>query len=204
MALEKAKWQVLGTDLSLYPLCHGGSGVNSPTPPARPLCQEGHRSFLLALRCAERESVFMAHFIFGSSEFVKKGYRMCQHWSEGEGMQWGWKWGPIMVSWKHFFSLEENVNFRISLELENINDFNMPEIVPYHLGQNSSLQTLISNYFKFMIELLSTPANVLCSTLMIPIVVRETANWNWSFSLILWLSLLNRLNITSFPYKCPF
>ena len=83
-----------------------------------------------------------------------------------------------------FFSLED-VNFRISLELETINDFNMPEIVPYHLCQNSSLQTPISNYFKFMIELLSTPANVLCSTLMIPIVVRETANWNWSFSLIL-------------------
>lgn len=54
---------------------------------------------------------------------------------------------------KAFFSLEKNVNFSISLRLENINDLNMPEIVLYHLEQNSSLQTPISNYFTFMIEL---------------------------------------------------
>ena len=35
MALEEAKWQVLGTDSSPYPLCQGDSGMNSPTPPTR-------------------------------------------------------------------------------------------------------------------------------------------------------------------------
>lgn len=196
MTLEEAKWQVLGTDSSPYPLCRGAQAWTVPPHLLGPLCQEGHMSFLLALSCAERESVSMAHFIFGSSEFVKKGYHMRQHWSEGEGMGWGWKWGPLMELWKHFFSLEKNVNFSISLRLENINDFNIPEIVPYHLEHNSPLQTPISNYFKFMIELLSTPVNTLCSTLMIPLVIGETGHWNWSFSLFLWHSLLNRLNIT--------
>lgn len=68
-------------------------------------------------------------------------------------MGWGLETGTSNgASGKHFF-LEKNVNFSISLRLENINDLNMPEIVLYHLEQNSSLQTPISNYFTFMIEL---------------------------------------------------
>ena len=204
MALEEAKWQVLGTDSSPYPLCQGDSGMNSPTPPTRTSVPG------------------RAHVLPSGPELCRKGvglygpfhlwlFWVCQkRISYAPALKWRWRdgvglgRGTTNGALKAFFSLEKNVNFSISLRLENINDFNIPEIVPYHLEQNSSLQTLIFNYFKFMIELLSTPVNTLCSTLMIPIVVGETGHRNWSFSLFLWRWLLNRLNITSLPYKHPF
>lgn len=204
MALEEAKWQVLGTDSSPYSLCQGGSGMNSPTQPTRTSVPG------------------RAHVLLSGPEFCRKGvglygpfhlwlFWVCQkrisympamkwRWKDGVGLEKGTSNGAL----KAFFSLEKNVNFSISLRSENINDFNMPEIVLYHLEQNSSLQTLISSYFTFMIELLSTPVSILGSTLVIPIFIGETGNWNWSFSLFLWLSLLNTLNITSFPYKHLF
>lgn len=114
--LEEAKWQVLGTDSSPYSFCRGAQCMNVPNL-LGPLCQS--MSFFWPW-------LSMAHFIFGSSEFIKKGYPYAPALEVSEGMGVGLEASGTQceLPGKHF-SLKKCQLQHISLRLENINSLNM-------------------------------------------------------------------------------